>query len=70
MPFDVLKIMFNVIMLGTLLACSEPDQPVAEVSPTRLVRTLTVGGEAKPPIRGGRVSVNPGAGPRGKCQVN
>ena len=44
MPYGVLKIMFNVIMLGTLLACSESNQPVADVSSTRLVRTLTVGG--------------------------
>ena len=44
MPFDVVKSMFSVIVLGTLLACSESGQPVAEVSPTRLVRTLTVGG--------------------------
>ena len=44
MPYGVLKIMLNVIMLGTLLACNESNQPVADVSSTRLVRTLTVGG--------------------------
>ena len=44
MPFGVLKIIFTVIMLSTLLACSESGQPVAEESPTRLVRTMTVGG--------------------------
>ena len=29
-----------------------------------------MGGEAKPPIGGGQVSVNAGVGPRGKCQAN
>ena len=29
-----------------------------------------MGGEAEPPIGGGQVSVNAGAGPRGKCLAN
>ncbi len=33
MPCGVLESVLNVVMLGTLLACSESVQPVAEVSP-------------------------------------